>query len=294
MAFPPPPKGNRSPISQTKAVEAGVTPFDNKEPELEDPRMTDEQVVKILQQTLRHDQLNDPRIIKFVLTWCSTRSNTDAAEAAGFERRLGSYYRSRPEIHKAIEEITAIAVVKHGYDASEMIERAKEIANLDPIEFQNPDGSFKTHLSQIKPEARRAIKKFEAKNLYGQDANGMQIVIGQLIKVEVWDKLKGIELLGSEKNIFKKTTVVQHDVTSNMANLLLESGKRADERKLIMSREVGDATQGNEADHSGSEREEDGVPIAIGGGESSGNRSNNDLEAVFEEEGDEAGDNGPL
>lgn len=291
MAFPPPPKGNRSPISQSKAAEC---PFDNKEPEVEDPRLKDQEILAILQRTLRRDQLDNPQVIKFVLAWCATRSNPDAAEAAGFKRSTGGYWRGRPEIHKAIEEITAIAVVKHGYDASEIIERTKEITNFDPVEFENPDGSYKTHLSQIKPEARRAIKKFKVKNLYGQDANGMRIVIGQLIDVEIWDKMKGLELLGSEKNIFKKTTVVQHDVTSNMADLLLESGKRADERKLIMSREVGSATQGNEADHSGSEREEDGVPIAIGGGESSGNRSNNDLEAVFEEDDDEAGDNGPL
>lgn len=278
-------------MSQSKAAEC---PFDNKEPEVEDPRLKDQEILAILQRTLRRDQLDNPQVIKFVLAWCATRSNPDAAEAAGFKRSTGGYWRGRPEIHKAIEEITAIAVVKHGYDASEIIERTKEITNFDPVEFENPDGSYKTHLSQIKPEARRAIKKFKVKNLYGQDANGMRIVIGQLIDVEIWDKMKGLELLGSEKNIFKKTTVVQHDVTSNMADLLLESGKRADERKLIMSREVGDATQGNEADHSGSEREEDGVPIAIGGGESSGNRSNNDLEAVFEEDDDEAGDNGPL
>ena len=67
----------------------------------------------------------------------------------------------------------------------------------------------------------------------------MAIVIGQLVNVKLWDKTKGLELLGSEKNIFKRTTVVEHDVTANMQNVLLESGRRAESRaKLLASREV--------------------------------------------------------
>lgn len=280
--FPPPPIGNRSPEKQVLA-----TPFDKIEPEFEDPRMKDEQVLEILRRTLRKDQIDDPRIIKFILNWVVTRSNPDAAEAAGLKRTHGSYWRARPEIHKAIEEITAIALVKHGYDASEMIERAKEIATFDPIEFEKPDGSYKAHLSEIRPEARRAIKKFTVKNLFGQDANGMQIVIGQIINIEVWDKLKGIELLGSEKNIFKKTTVVQHDVTSNMADVLLESGRRADERKLLLSRDVtgGSNEEGRgESSDSGSERSGADVSVAIGSGQGFEGGTNHDIEAVLEED----------
>lgn len=290
--FPPPPD-NRSPEAQAHAVAHPATPFDKPEEEV-DPRMKDDQVLQILQRTLRIDQLNNPQIIKFILAWTVTRSNPDAAEAAGFKRGTGSYWRGRPEIHKAIEEITAIAVVKHGYDASEMIERAKEIAGCDPLEMQNPDGSYKNRLSDVKPEVRRAIKKLKVKNLYGQDANGMAIVIGQIIDYEFWDKLKGIELLGSEKNIFKKTTVVQHDVTENMSSFLLESGRRADERKALMSsREVEDATgENSNSDQSG--RDGSGIPIAISGSTDGEHRPGDDLEAVFEEESDGGGNQGPL
>jgi hypothetical protein len=118
-------------------------------------------------------------------------------------------------------------VQKYGYDAYEVIERVKEISIIDPVCFENPDGTYKTHLSQIDPEARRAIKKFKVKNMYGEDPNGMRTVVGQLVEVELYDKLKGLELLGREKNILKETKKVEHDVTSNMANLLLESKKRA-------------------------------------------------------------------
>lgn len=62
----------------------------------------------------------------------------------------------------------------------------------------------------------------------------MQIVIGQIIEVELYDKLKGAEMLGPEKEIFKKTTKVEHDVTQNMASVLLESKRIADERAQMM------------------------------------------------------------
>jgi hypothetical protein len=264
MAFPPPPNKRE-----------------------EDSKLTDEETMFILEQYLRPSQFSNPQIIKFILHYMQYRSSPDAAEHAGWNRQRGSYYRSRPEIHAAIEALTNKALMKYGYDATEVIERVKEIAVIDPIEFQNPDGSFKTHMSEIRPEARRAIKKFKAKNIYGQDANGMQIVIGQLLEVELWDKLKGLELLGTEKNVLKKTTVVQHDVTTNMQSLLLESGRRADERKALMAREVGgseavwDQSTGQSGD---ARRDGTDVSVAITSGSGVGGESVCDITDVSGQE----------
>lgn len=194
-------------------------------------KLTDEETLYILRQYLRSDQLDDPKVIRFIMSYMTNRSQSEAAREAGIPGK-GSYLRSRPEIHAVIEALTAKAVQKYGYDASEIIERVKEIALLDLAEFENPDGSFKTHLTQIRPKARRAIKKFKCKNLFGKDANGMDIVIGQLIEVELWDKLKSLELLGREKNIMKETKKIEHDVTSNMKDLLLGSRARAEQRVI--------------------------------------------------------------
>jgi len=133
-------------------------------------------------------------------------------------------------------------MTKYGYDAHEVVERVKEIVQLDPGIFENPDGTFKTSLMQIPPEARRAIKKFKCKNIYENDPNGIPRVTGQLIEVELWDKMRATELLGREKNIFKETKVHQHDVTANMADVLLESKRRADERALAAPVPVIDIT----------------------------------------------------
>lgn len=281
--FPKPPNFN-SPIGD-KAPVPTEEDFD--------PNLSDDATMLLLKQYLRPDQLADKRIVKFILSYVTCRSAGDAAEAAGWARARGSYWRSRPEIHAVIEAITTIAVMKHGYDASEMIERAKEIAVCDPIEMQNLDGSYKAHLSDVKPEVRRAIKKLKVKNIYGVDANGMPIIMGQIIDYEFWDKMKGIELLGSEKNIFKKTTVVQHDVTANMAGVLLESGKRADERKLIMAREVSNAGTEEERGDRASGWDSDGVPVAVGGSQSLGHGPIHDLSDVSGEE-EPQGNESPL
>lgn len=215
--------------------------------------LTDEEQLFIMQQYLRPDQISDKRILKFISSYLVCRNTAQAARDAGVADSTGHNWRQKPEIHATIEAITAKALMKYGYDASEVIERVKEIGFFDPIEFENPDGSYKTHLSQVKPEARRAVKKFIVKNLFGEDANGMKIVIGQLISVEIWDKLKGLELIGREKQIMKETKKVEHDVTGRMAEVLLESARMADVRKEAMGRDVLEITGTVEGE------EEDGV-----------------------------------
>lgn len=203
----------------------------------DNPLLKDDEVMFLLKKYLRPDQFSNSKLLKFILHYLECRSTKEAGDFAGLSSP--SYWKSRPEVHAVIEAITLKAVQKYGYDASEVIERVKEISALDPIEFENADGSFKTHMSQIAPHARRAIKKFKCKNLYGEDANGIKMVIGQLIEVEVWDKLKASELLGREKNILKETKKVEHDVTERMESILLDSARRADDRKALMAREVG-------------------------------------------------------
>jgi hypothetical protein len=233
--FPKPPVPNRMQTPEMAGPQPKVAvppPIPTPLVHNTDHRLTDEETLYILKLHLKPSQMQDAQLLRFISSYLENRNASQAARDAGFQSKQGVYLRSRPEIHAAIEALTLKAVMKYGYDASEVIERVKEIAGIDPIEFENPDGSYKTHISQIAPEARRAIKKFKVKNLFGEDANGMKTVIGQLIEVELWDKLKSLELLGREKNIMKETKKVEHDVTSNMANLLLESKRRAEDRML--------------------------------------------------------------
>lgn len=236
MGFPKPPIINRNrtdifPATPKEKREAKVKAETPPTPDITaaNIKLTETEVEMILRTSLLPHHREDANVLKFIASYIRCRDAKQAAKEAGLHPVSGANLRNRVDIHLAITRLTEKAVMKYGFDASEMVERAKEIATLDPIEFENPDGSFKTNMKDISPESRRAIKKFKAKNLYENDPNGMRVLVGQIIEVEMYDKLKGIELLGREKDIFKETRKVEHDVTGRMADLLLESKKRADE-----------------------------------------------------------------
>ena len=222
MSFPLPPLVNKQP----------PCPF----PTMEEPTSTgaghvnSDETSFILTSCLIPKHHENPKVLKFIDSYLHCRDISQASKESGYTYHQGRTLRSKPDIHLAITKMTEKSVMKYGFDGSEVVERVKEISSIDPIEFENADGTYKTHLSQIRPEARRAIKKFKVKNLMGKDLNGMQTCIGQLIEVELFDKIKAVELLGREKDLFKQTTTVKHDVTENMAEYLLESKNRAAER----------------------------------------------------------------
>jgi len=127
--------------------------------------------------------------------------------------------------------------LKYGFEEAEIVERFKEIAFLDPLEFEREDGTFK-RLAEMSPEARRTIKKIKVKETFETDANGMKVWTGQILEIEFWDKMRAGELLGKgPKEVFKETKTVQHEVGRNMSALLLESAKRA-EKRITDIREV--------------------------------------------------------
>ena len=228
---PPPPAVGPVTTSQGTLTEHGASKAANNLGPVKTSQgtLTEHETAFILKTTLIPEHADDPNVLRFISNYMRCRDSRQAAKEAGINPGSGPVLRARPDIHLAIEKLTQKSVMKYGYDASEVIEKVKEVAGIDPVEFENADGSFKTHFSQMRPEARRAVKKFKAKNLYEKDPNGMTVLVGQLIEVELHDKMKAIELLGREKHIFTETKRVEHDVTSNMANILLESKKRADE-----------------------------------------------------------------
>lgn len=194
--------------------------------------LTSDEVQFILRRTLRPDQINNPRVLKFIASYLECRNSRQAAVNAGYSGQQGYHLRQRPEIHAAIGAITAKSMEKYGYDAEEIVRRVKEVSDFDPLDIFNLDGTCKESMADIPPEARRAIKSFEVKNLWGTDPNGMKTVVGRLVKVEILDKMKAHEMLAREKKVMKDTKVVQHDITNNMKDTLLESQRIAEARSV--------------------------------------------------------------
>lgn len=166
---------------------------------------------------------DNPLVIAWLTAYLATRSVKEAARLAGISRRDGETLKSRADIAECIAQCTEKMTEKFGYNASEVIERVKNIASADMADFQNPDGSWIDDLSRIPYETRMAVKKFKVRNVYENDMNGIRQVSGRIIEVEFKDALKADELLAREKGVLKETKKVEHDVTGNMREILLEA-----------------------------------------------------------------------
>jgi hypothetical protein len=211
------------------------TPKINEESSVTSPsdgRLTDTESSFILDSTLKKKHRSDPTVIAFIDCFIRCKNIAQASAEVGIKPSLGYMIRHRSDIAAAIQKLIDRSAIKYGFDASEIIERTKEIVDFDPIEMQNPDGTFKNNLHDISPEARRNLKKLKVKNLWSEseDINGIKkkIIIGEVIEYEFYDKLKAVELVGKEKELFKTTTKVEHTVTKDMASILLAAAKRGE------------------------------------------------------------------
>lgn len=201
-------------------------------------KLSDDEFGFILSTTLRDKHREDATVLQYIDAFVRCKNNEQASSECGIKATVGYRIRHQKDVALAIQKLIDRSAVKYGFDASELLERVKEQVDFDPIALQNPDGSFKSNFHDIDPAARRNIKKFEAFNKYAvqEDINGVKsrIVIGEIIKVEFYDKQKAIDMAGKEKDLFKNTTKVEHTISNDMASILLESAKRGENaRKLI-------------------------------------------------------------
>lgn len=197
-----------------------------------DGRLTVDETHFIFASTLEPHHRSDPTIIAWIQSYIRCRSASQAAEEVGLDKRSGYNLRNRPDIHAAIVALTEKSLMKYGYDASEIVERVKEISQFDPIELERADGTWKKSFHEMRPEVRRVIKKLKVKNIYENDPNGMKVLKGEVVEYEFYDKMEAHKLLAQEKEVFKPKTVVEHDVSKRMADVLLDSVTRGAEKAI--------------------------------------------------------------
>lgn len=202
-------------------------------------RVTSDDIHAILNDCLHKAHRDDPTVLAFISSYVMYRDLTSASKAAGMTKVSARNLRNRKDIDMAIQKITGLAAVKYGLDPDEIVQRVKDVAFVDPGDIVDENGVAYTNLRDIPEETRKAIKKFKVKNLYEFDPNGLKIRVGELVEIEMYDRLKATEMLGREVSLFKETKRVEHDVTGSMKSLLLESKQRA-EQKVLESREIRD------------------------------------------------------
>jgi len=198
--------------------------------------LTDNEVGFILDSTLSTKHREDKTALRFIESFVRCQSISEASDESGIKPSVGYMYRHRKDIAEAIQKLIERSVSKFGFDGSEIVQRVKEVVDFDPISVYNPDGTFKSNMHDIDPAARRNIKKLEVQNIFvkEKDLNGIEkkIMIGEVIKYEFYDKLKAADMVGAEKEVFKRTTKIEHGVTKDMASILLESARRGAEKSL--------------------------------------------------------------
>ncbi len=198
-----------------------------------------EDVSFILRSILRPETHDNVEILRFIAAYLECRDVKEASRIAGIARVRGDAFLRKRDVIMAIQKVTATAVLKHNLDPAAIVERVKEVADVDPLDLWDESGNFRREkMGEIPAATRRAIKKFKVKELFDFDQNGVKVLVGYLTEVEFWDKIKASELLGRETDLFKETKVVKHDATDNMKQILLGAEKRAEE-SAASYREVG-------------------------------------------------------
>ena len=209
-------------------------------PDLNKGQLTANESEYILNDNLLPKHRKDPIITGFIDSFIRCKNIAQSSEENGIKPSLGYRIRHYRDVENTIQKLIDKSVIKYGFDASEIMERAKEIVDFDPAALMNPDGTYKSNMHDIPPEARRNLKKMKVKNLFtdSEDINGVRtkIIVGEIIEYEFYDKLKAIDMAGKEKEMFKNTTKIEHTVSKDMANILLDSSRRADEAVKVLAK----------------------------------------------------------
>jgi len=210
----------------------------------ETPLTTTDIINQIISTTLKPIHATDPKVLLFISNYNLCKDIKQAARLSGLHANDGKHLINNKDIYECIQKIAAAGSRKFGYDAEEVVAKVKEVIDFDPVDLVNPDtGVFYEDISQVPAETRRVIKKLTIQNVYDKDPNGVVIGIhSKILKFEFWDKLKAAEMLGGEKEVFKKSLKVEHEVGSNMRETLLARIEDADNRKVLKAREVKDET----------------------------------------------------
>ena len=178
---------------------------------------------QILQLYLEPHHAIDPAIIGFIMEYVTCFHVTEAAKAANLTVPQAKKILNKLDVQETIRQLT---LDMKSVTSQEIIERANEIAQVDPADIFNKDGTVRD-IYDIPPAVRRSIKKITVKELWEKDINGISEKVGVIKNIEFWSKDKAIEILGKNEGLFKDTVKHEHDIGSNLAAILLSSEKRA-------------------------------------------------------------------
>ncbi len=185
--------------------------------------LTINQIINIM---LNPEHRIDPKIIKFIHAYVECRHIKEAEKVAGLSSGQGKRILNKSDVQATMLKINETLGKEASFDSRELLERANEVAQFDIIDVFMDDGRVKD-VKDIPAAARRAVKKIVVREVYEKDMNGMDVFSGYIKTIEFWDKIRSLELIGKYDGVFREKVEHSHDVTGNLAALLLQSEKRA-------------------------------------------------------------------
>lgn len=156
----------------------------------------------------------------FALEYRKDHNGTQAAIRAGYSHRGADVTAVRlladARIKALIGEADTKALEKVQSAGDRVLTELATFAYSDVAEAFHDDGTLK-HPKDMPEGLRRAIKSFEVEELFdgaGQD----KFKVGRTVKVTLWPKDKGLELLGRNQRLFVDKVEVSAD--QSLAELL--------------------------------------------------------------------------
>lgn len=187
------------------------------------PKLTINQIINIM---LEPEHRIDPKIIKFIHSYIECRHIREAEKIAGLQSGQGKRILNKSDVQATMLKINEELGSEASFNSREILERANEVAQFDIADIFLDDGRVKD-IKDIPAAARRVVKKVVVREVYEKDMNGMDVFSGYIKTIEFWDKIRSLELIGKYDGVFREKVEHSHDVTGNLASLLLNSEKRA-------------------------------------------------------------------
>lgn len=204
-------------------IKVKLTVYDVNMEENKNKPLSINQIINIM---LDPEHRIDPKIVKFIHSYVECRHIKEAEKVAGLSSGQGKRILNKSDVQACMLKINETLGKEASFDSRELLERANEVAQFDIIDVFLDDGRVKD-VKDIPPAARRAVKKIVVREVYEKDMNGMDVFSGYIKTIEFWDKIRSLELIGKYDGVFREKVEHSHDVTGNLASLLLNSEKRA-------------------------------------------------------------------
>lgn len=168
--------------------------------------------------------LDDHRYELFCHEYLKEFNADRAAIGAGFATGYGWHLLQREEIQSRLKELSGEILKKVGASVESVVLELHRIASSDLVSAFDERNCLKP-LVDIPEDIRRCIASIEIDEIWeGYGENRTQTGITK--KIKLWDKNKGLEMLGKYFKMFVDRTV--HEVGESLEALLTQSWGKKD------------------------------------------------------------------